>query len=280
MALPNRTSDQELGEVAAALSGIGLNEAEIRVYQASLSLGTRPASIIAEKAGLKRSHTYNILSTLQQKGIVQEVIKNSVRHFTCSPPHALIGIIDNQLGDLEQKKRSLESVIPILQGMLGGLARQPKVRFFQGKQGIREIFEDILRTPNVKEMCSFVDLQYSWSSFDEDMKHWVTSFIERREEKDIWWKAIAVNSDISNRELGRRSSRKREVKLVDGMRITAEINCYGPKVALTSTSEEMVGVVIENEPIVETIRGIHRYLWQLLPTYQEPELSAEEEAAE
>jgi sugar-specific transcriptional regulator TrmB len=269
-----RTKDaKEWSEVESALRGLGLSESEVDVYKASLSLGPRPASIIAEKAGLKRSHTYNIISALQKRGIVQEIIKNGVRHFSCSPPSSLISLMDAQLCDLSQKKERLEAVIPKLLTMLGGISKQPRVKFYQGEQGIRDIFEDILRTPN-DGMYSIVDLQYSWSSHDEDMRKWVKSFIARREEQDIWWNAIAVQSDTSNKELRRRSAGKRKVKMIQGIEIPAEVNIYGNKVALTSTSGEMIGVVIDNGPIVETMRNIHQFLWAMLPDYPIPRIGS------
>jgi sugar-specific transcriptional regulator TrmB len=261
-----------LEEVYGALAGIGLTDAETRVYHASIALGTRPASIIAEKAGLKRSHTYNILASLKKKGIVQEVIKNGVRHFSCCSPTSLVGIIENEIGDLENKKRKLEHVLPKLQNMLGGLARQPKVRFYQGRQGIREIFEDILRS-DIREMCTFTDLRYSWSTSDEEMRHWVRSFISRREEKDIWWRSVAVRSDFSTKELSRRSGLKRHIKALEGVNFPAEFIQYGRKVALLSTNGELIGVVVESEPITETFENLFGFMWNFLPDYEEPALT-------
>ncbi|MCB0322921.1 MAG: hypothetical protein KDD69_05085 [Bdellovibrionales bacterium] len=253
-------------EVVVALESLGLTHAEIAVYQASLALGPRPASVIAERAGLKRSHTYNILSSLQKKGIVQEIIKNSVRHFSCCQPTALVGMINNQLEDLTVKKKKLERVVPLLENLRGPLSKKPKVRFYQGQQGIQEIWEEILRTPN-EAMYSIVDLEFSWSR-DEEMRHWLKSFIQRREDKNIWWYAIAVRSPTCDRELAKRSARRRHVKVIEGLRLPAEITVFGTKAALTSTKEEMVGVVIENEPIVDTLRAIHQYLWHSLPDYE------------
>lgn len=253
-------------EVLDALSGVGLSNDEVRVYQSILALGQRPASVIAQKAGLKRSHTYNILGGLKQKGIVQEVIRNSVRHFSCSPPKSLIAKMESCVQDLQHKKRRLEDIVPILENMTTPLSKQPKVRFYQGKDGVHEIFEDILNHPS-GDMHSVVDFRYSWSTVDQETHEWVKAFIARREERNIWWRAIAVKSDISDRELSWRSSRKREVKMLEGPEIGAEINIYGSKVALTSTYHEMIGVVIDDKPIADTLRSVHQGLSALLPDY-------------
>jgi len=254
-------------DVYEALAGIGLNDAEIRVYRASLSLGTRAASIIADRAGLKRSHTYNILASLRKKGIVSEVIKNGVRHFSACSPTGLVGVIENDIGELEIKKRNLEHVLPSLQDIIGGLARQPKVRFYQGRQGIKEILEDILRS-DITEMKSFSDFRYSWSTNNNDMKHWVKSFIYRREEKDIWWRSILVKSDFADNELKHRSQYKREVKALELDRLPAEFICYGRKVALVSANTELIGIVIESEQIVATFQALFGFLWSILPDYE------------
>lgn len=254
-----------MNEVTDALQGLGLNQKEISVYRASLFSGTRPASVIAKKAGLKRGHTYNILETLKDKGIVQETIKDNVRHFSPLPPSSLLSLMEQQVGALVDKKSRLESVIPLLESLQNPLSKHPKVKLFQGKNGIREIFEDILRSGN--DMYSIVDLQYSWSSVDQESTRWVEDFIARREKRNIYWRAIAVKSEISDRELSWRSAAKREVKMLSGVRIPAEINIYGHKVALTSTNHEMMGAVIENEPISETLLSLHRFLWGILPDY-------------
>ena len=63
--------------IKSALSHFGLNDAEILVFSASMSLGTRPASKIAKHAGINRAHAYDILSSLAIKGLMKEIIKNN-----------------------------------------------------------------------------------------------------------------------------------------------------------------------------------------------------------
>ena len=55
--------------------------------------------------------------------------------------------------------------------------------------------------------------------------------------------------------------------MIEGVRFPAEINIYGSKVALTSTFQEMVGVMVENEPIAETLKNLHHFFWNTLPDY-------------
>jgi sugar-specific transcriptional regulator TrmB len=258
------TSQKHAAEILQAL---GLSADEASVYMTALALGTRPASMIAQKSGLKRSHTYNILGSLQEKGIIQEYTRNGVRHFAGSPPRNLLSMVDTKIQELSTKRESLEQALPSLEELQTAQASQPKVRFYRGLEGIKEIMEDVLLS-ECDVLYSFNDLEYSWSSHTEDARSWLQGFIQRREALGIRWHGIAVKSSFSDQELMFRSSSLRHVKMMQGVRLPAEVIVYGKKAALTSTFEEMIGVVIESEQIAQAIQAIHQTLWNLLPDYE------------
>lgn len=258
--------DAEPTEVSDALRDFGLSDVEVAVYQAALSLGSRPASVIAHKASLKRGHTYNVLRTLMDKGIVQEFVKNSVRHFTCSPPTSLLSILDLRQDELSRQKEQLRRVVPALEKIRNPISSEPKVRFFRGLEGIKEIYEDMIRIPN-QDIYAVLDVQYSWSIAGGEPEEWLDSFIRRRAEKNIKWNAIVNRSEASDNAVRNRRNVKREVKMIEGVNLQVEISIYGPKVAILSTADEMIGVLIENEAIAETLRSLHKTIWPCLPNY-------------
>ncbi|MFN8390202.1 MAG: helix-turn-helix domain-containing protein [Bdellovibrionota bacterium] len=259
MAKPN-------SKITDVLVAFGLTDVEAEVYQSALALGSRQASVIAQKAGLKRGHAYNVLQSLMQKGIVQEFVKNGVKQFTCSPPSSLLSIAENRERELKKQKDQLEQILPELESLRNPLASQPKVRFYQGFEGIKEIFDDMLREEN-KEIHAIVDLQFTWSAVGKEGVEYVKTFIRRREERNIVWNAICVFSPESDKLLKTRPSALRKMKRIESMPCPAEVSIYGNKVAFTSTYKEMIGVVVENEPIAETIRNIFLQLWKTLPDY-------------
>lgn len=253
-------------EVNEVLVEFGLTDVEAQVYQAALALGSRPASVIAQKAKLKRGHGYNVLHSLMQKGIVQEFVKNGVKHFTCSPPSSLISMLENRERELKYQKLRLEHILPDLENLRNPLAAAPKVRFFQGFDGLKEVFDDMLRVPN-SDLLALVDLQLAWMAIGQEGIEWIQSFIQRREEKNIVWRGICVASEKSDQQIKIRPSKLRQMKRIEGIQCPAEIWMYGSKVAFTSTHSELVGVIIENEPISQTMRDVFEKLWQTLPDY-------------
>ena len=75
------------------LKEYGLSDNEIKVYLASLSLGTSKVNEISKKADLLRTTTYEVLKTLVEKGLVSYVIKSGVRYFEAAYPNKLINIL-------------------------------------------------------------------------------------------------------------------------------------------------------------------------------------------
>jgi HTH-type transcriptional regulator, sugar sensing transcriptional regulator len=252
--------------VVAVLNDFGLTDVEVMVYKALLSLGSRPASAIAQKASLKRGQTYNVLQSLMDKGIVQEYVKNSVRHFTCSHPRTLLSILQHREDKLAVQKQKLLQVIPQLERLRSPLSTQPKVRFFQGVEGIKEVFEDMIRVPN-QNIYGVSDIEYCWTFIDGEGRDWINNFITRRAARNIWWLGIMNKSEATEYALKTRRWMKRQVKLVEGLSLRVEIDVYGSKVGITSTYGEMLGIIIESEPIADTLRNIHQTIWKTLPEY-------------
>lgn len=258
-----------VGDIASALGFLGLSDVEIQVYRTLLELGTRPAGMVALKAGLKRGHTYNVLAQLMTKGIVQEFIKNNVRHFTCSPPESLLSLLQNQEDELRSQKERLRRVVPLLENLRNPIAARPKVRFFQGVDGVKEIFEDMLRGPNDR-ILGVCDIASSWRPPGSEHSGWSSSFAQRRIERGIWFYGILNSSPESDVVAKEAEENFRVLKRIDNVRLPVELNIYGSKVALVSTRGETVGLLIEHPPVAEMLRNLFTAIWQYLPDYTVP----------
>ena len=60
-----------------SLRNIGLSEKEAIIYLASLELGPSTIQEISKKAQLKRSSVYDLISSLVERGLMNNFIKNS-----------------------------------------------------------------------------------------------------------------------------------------------------------------------------------------------------------
>ncbi len=254
-------------DIHSALKDFGLSEPEVKTYLASLELGPQPASVIAKKAGLKRGHTYNMLALLIQKGIVQEFTKDKVRYFSSRSPSTLLNILDHREEQIEIQKQKLLRIVPGLEKLSNPLLVQPKVRFFQGVEGIKEIYEDTIRVPN-QPIYGLGDFEYYFpEQHDKELNDWIWNYATRRAKRGVWYIGIVNKSKMSDLAFKKRRDQKRKLKMLNGIYLPVEINIYGDKVAMASTYRDMVGLIIEDAPIAETFRNFHQAIWKFLPDY-------------
>jgi HTH-type transcriptional regulator, sugar sensing transcriptional regulator len=258
----------KIPDINTILSDLGLSNEEIKIYLVSLELGPQPASVLAKKAGLKRGQTYNKLSLLRQKGIMQEFIENKVSYFTSLPPNTLLSVVDRRREELDVQKQKLFGVIPFLEKIKNPLLIQPKVRFFQGVEGLKEIYEDTIRVKN-QSIYAFGDFNYFFpEDQDEALNKWIWDYSNKRADRGITYVGIINKSNYSDQAYKKRVRQKRKLKMLKDVYLPAEINVYGDKVAVSSTYKDMVGLIIEDAPIAETLRNLHQAVWKYLPDYK------------
>lgn len=255
-----------MNDIQNTLLEMELTKPEATVYLELLKIGQATVSAIASRANLKRGHTYNILNELMQKGIATQVIKAKVKHFSVCDPKELINLLDRQKRELEEKKQKMLDILPQLQSIKNPLAHRPKVHFFEGEQGIREMYEDTLKG-NHKELYAFADFKYIVPlDKPRSLNEWIWKYADRRAAKGIWYLGIVKLSEETMQAYRTRGAQKRKLKFVGTkINIPAEINVYGDKVAIFSEYEELIGVIIESHTIAETLINIHKTLWNFLP---------------
>lgn len=265
---PNDAPSKALSSVRTSLQGFGMSEPEIAVYLALLELGAQPASVIARKASLKRGHTYNVLTVLMQKGVVQEFERKGVRTFTCARPASLLSLLERRAEDLEGIKRSLLQSLPFLENIINPLAVQPKVRFYTGIEGIKEIYEDTLRFRK-QDLFAIGDFEHYFPRENSpELNNWMWRYCDRRAKAGIRYLGIVNKSPMTDLAFKKRKGQRRVFKLLTNVDLPVEVNIYGNRVAIISSSHDMVGLIIEDKPIADTLRNFHKAVWAMLPDYR------------
>ncbi len=253
--------------VSAVLASLGLTEAEAQVYMSLLAIGAQPASVAAKKSGLKRGHTYNVLTELTHRGLVQEFEKGSVRYFSAAPPQTLVSILKNRQDDLDRQKSQLLEALPELESIKNPLSVRPKVRFFQGIDGIKEIYEETISIPG-ETIFAIGDFEHFFPMENSrELNEWMWKYSERRARKGITYCGILNRSTISDQAYRTRVKHKRKLKMLQGVDLSVEVNIVGDKLAIVSSSKDMVGLIVEDRPTAETLRNFHRAIWNVLPDY-------------
>jgi HTH-type transcriptional regulator, sugar sensing transcriptional regulator len=163
------------------LTHFGLSEKEAKVYLALLELEVATVNEVAKKAGTNRSSTYVVLEALQKKGLVSTTENSSTQKFVATAPDILLRSAELSLKKEEHKFERIKSVIPDLKGMHKDTKHRPKVRVFEGREGIMSVMDEALDDNKEKILRTFTSGENLLKFVPEYMLNWS----ERRLKKKI-----------------------------------------------------------------------------------------------
>ena len=138
-----------MGILSLELRKLGLTEKETDVYLAVLELGPLSASSISDIVKISRTTVYEILKSLQKKGLILELGPKGKRNFAAESPDKLLRIIKIQKREIEEKERELIRIIAALRAKYY-LKTKKEIKTYSKKQGEKILLEDLLATPSKK----------------------------------------------------------------------------------------------------------------------------------
>ncbi len=240
-------------KIDTILSKLGFDHNQICVYTAILSLGTASASQISNKSGIVRTYIYKIITELVECDLVEE-IGEKVKKFTALHPSKLVDLMEN-------KKTLAESLLPELLGMFSTKEFKPKMKFYEGKNAKKKVFEDVFNFPE----CTI----YTFSPLDDLVSQfgmtYMRHYMERRVKNKI--KRLALRPFLE-KDTGETWDSGTGEKFLRETRILAkDIKCdtliqiYGDKIGIVASEKEDYAFIIESKELSILMRQIFLFLW-------------------
>lgn len=239
----------------ATLKQIGLEEKQAKIYLACLELGETTIKEIAKKAEVKRTTIYDLIDEMMENGIIKQTIDGTRKKFIATSPEELQIIV-------QKREALLRQIMPALNSMSNVSGVRPKIRFYEGRKSLVEIYKDILKYSG--EILAFAS--------EDAVKilgiDWATHYIKQRMKKGIYYKGIISKSILIEKEFASKNQEQmRSTKIIDGKKypFSNEIMLYGfEKIAIIS-AKDAIGVIIESSEIYRTQKSIFELLWDNLP---------------
>ncbi len=236
-------------ELIKILMNLGLTDKESKVYLACTEVGTGVVSKIAQAAGINRVTTYDILNKLKQKGLVGYYTKQKIKYFTSTKPEVL-------LEEFEIRTNSLRSALPKFK-RLTGETNHPRIRYFEGLEGIKAIYADTLTAKTeILNFSNSEEIRKQWKNYDQE-------YVEKRAQKKIFLRGLCPDDKAGELVHSEDQKYHREMRLIDSdhFNFTNEINIYDDKVAIISYKDELIGMIIESSEIATSQRAIFDMCW-------------------
>ena len=240
------------------LTANGFSRKEAIVYLAILEAGEITVSHIANKTHLKRTSVYDILESLKEKGVVSITKRKGVQQVSALSPRNLVG-------QFLQAATMAEQALPQLMELAYSSPLKPRMRFYEGMDGLREILRDMSFSKG--QTLGFTDYaQMPMELFTFIRKEVVP---ERRKRKNFILLIVP------------RNERNIHVQTEDDLHFGEhrfveypeekhhiEVLIYDlTKVAFSSFKDgELFGVVIDSVAVYETLQNLFWLIWNQQPT--------------
>jgi len=107
--------EKSLGEIQDTLEKFGLTANQSKVYLFLGKNGTKTATEVFQALKLPRTETYQILSSLQSKGIVSAIVGHPVKFTAIEVSEAISSIINSEKQKIKKLEKQKEELIELWQ---------------------------------------------------------------------------------------------------------------------------------------------------------------------
>ena len=238
----------------AFLRNIGITETESTLYELLLKLGEVPIQALIKESGLKRPTIYKALYSLEKKGIVKMREIRKKINVRPESPVKLSTMVEKKYEAFQGTKETFAALLPGLASAYNFSTEKPVVRVYEGIEGLKEIYEDLL----VAKQPVYALLQAA--EVEPALYEWLTTkFVKKRIKEKIHVKAIVASSASSMEYFKKSVEEYRIARIVNSNKFPFqhEIDIYGDKVAIIhyKKDEPLIGIVIHHPQVAKTMKA-------------------------
>lgn len=234
------------------LVSLGLNPTQSKSYMALVRHGSLTPPELAKLTGETRTNAYTVLDRLVELGLAKKDDSRKKLVYRVENPVALEKLVKQHRDEALAREKLVKDSMPALLNFFYAYSEQPGIRFFQGIEGLKEIYNDQLRTG--KEVM-FVRSTADTKLYGYEVMRELRGKFARRGIKRHAFSPDASDIPIKWRELDPPRLLSR-TWLGDEYSASVEWSVYGNKVSIISFGEETIGMIIESPQIAESMRQL------------------------
>jgi len=245
-----------------ALLQLGLSEKEAMIYSAAIEKKSSSIIDLSNRTKLSRGTVFDIVEKLKKKGFLAEIKQGKRRKIVIeNPTNKFYNILDQKHLKLEQEKNLVEDILPIIKSIGDTEDFKPQIRVYTGERGFKKVWDEILTAKN-KEFLSIAKIEAFASFIGKD---YLQELQERKVK--IGYHSRAINEYSKSAQLLKdddsKYNRKTRFTPKEFSFSSTEI-IFDDKIAMFSTREENVIVIIESHDFAQTHRTYFEMMWQSL----------------
>jgi HTH-type transcriptional regulator, sugar sensing transcriptional regulator len=241
----------------AYLDRIGLNPKERQIYEMLLTLGVAKAAEVAKRTNIPRQTAYSILESLVAKHIVDVHAHRGVRVYSANP-QILLRRVRSAQDELERTYVDLQKEIPKIEALKMRPAAIPEMKYYEGTEGLKELFNDILEqhAKGVKEFRGY-GVNHLSRALPGDF---LSSFIKKRWTYKVGTRLLIAHAPDDFGITDADHAMGREIKHINIPEQDAGCYIVGDQVYIFSFIDQ-VGLVIHNDTIAKLLTAVFDDHW-------------------
>jgi len=249
------------------LTDIGLNKTQAKAYIALVKQGSLTPPALAKLINETRTNAYTVLDKLTELGLAKKSERDKKLIYKVENPVALEKLVIANRHEALEREKKIKNAMPTLLNYFYTYSEQPGVRFFQGKEGIEDIYKDQLHTGKTIRVIR------SWKDRDFFGKGVYSIWRKRPAKHGI--PTIMLSPDVpdanNDPELDKKLLFSRTWMNKNDYTAPVEWDIYGDKVSIISFGEEAIGMIIESPQIADSMRQLFAIMDKGLRTNPEYE---------
>ena len=166
-----------------------------------------------------------------------------------------VSLLNERLVETEQQLRTAKAFLPQLRAM-HTVEDRPQVRFYEGLDGLKEVYEDTLTSTEPIVAYAAIDEMHT------TLKEYFPLYYKRRAQKGISIRGIVPKTALALERATHNEEEAREIAFVppEKFGFSPEIDIYDNKVMIASWKEKL-GVIIQSAEIADAMKKIFELAW-------------------
>ena len=236
---------------------LGLSDNESAVYELLLSEGQTMAGKIAKLLGLSRTNTYNVLKSLNEKGLINSHKKSTYTNYFAEHPINLQNLLLEQKQSLDRSQSMLTSIIDSLAVDYNLSDKRPGVFRFEGREGLERSYNELLKDGHD------IDIIMDRPRFRKFIGDYNDYFVKNR--KVLGIRTRVVSPDYQRID----SADKQDLRQVrylpsKGFPFEIDLKVTIARVVVTTLKEDhAIGITIIDSEIAKNFRLLFELIWAM-----------------
>lgn len=245
-------------DLSAHFETLGFNKNKQKTYLSLLSLGQATARKIAEHSGVERTTVYKIIEELLKEGLAEK-IHGKINSYAITNPNKLVEIQN-------ENKKIAELMLPELLSLLSSATIKPKLKFYEGDEGVKKVFEDPFNMPHGSVLKSFSSAENIMGRFGSV---YARHYAEERVHKKIKRLSLRPVTDQpkSKKDWEVYSSEEmvlREIRfLPPQIKNNTLIQIYNNKIGVIGTKKENYAFILESKELHLLMNQVFDWIWEM-----------------